>query len=307
MTISAPRRRSSLTFAFVLIAIGVLFLVANLRPEFDPWPFLANWWPALLIVLGVAKLIDHLRAQQTGQTSGGWVSGGLIVFVAFIVLIGMAVSRGHADSTVHHETKSVEKQNAASVVAHLEMPSGELDLSGGSQRLLDADFTYTENKGEPHVDFVPSGSTGDLTVTQHQGGGVHIGEDENRWNLKLANDVPMELNLKMGAGEGNLHLRDLQVTRLEIQMGAGELNLDLTGDRKKDLTGSIHGGAGEATIRLPRDIGVQVHASGGLGSIDASGFHESGDEYTNDAWGKSPVSIRLTVEGGVGSINLIQQ
>lgn len=306
MTTTAPRRRSSLVFAFVLIAIGVLFLIANLRPDFDPWPFLSHWWPVLLIVLGVAKLIDRARSDQ-GSSGGGWVSGGLIVFVAFIVLIGMAVSRGHADSTVHHETKSVESQSSTSVVAHLEMPSGELELSGGSQRLLDADFTYTENEGTPNVSFHPSSSSGDLEITQH-GGGVHIGRDENRWDLKLSNNLPMELNLNMGAGEGDLHLNDLQITRLEIHMGAGELNLDLSGSgRKNNLTGEIHGGAGEATIRLPRDIGVQVRASGGLGSISADGLHENGDEYTNDAWGKSPVSIRLNVEGGVGSINLIQQ
>jgi len=306
MTTSGPRR-GSMAFAFVLIAMGVLFLLSNLRADFDPWPFLAHWWPVLLIVLGIAKLVDRYTAAPGTRGGGGFVSVGLVMFVAFMVLVGWGVRHGRADSSVSHTTQTVDKSGATSVVTRLEMGSGQLDVSGGSARLLDANFTYTANEGEPHVDYHASGSTGELSITQHEGRGVHIGHDDNRWDLKLANDVPMEIDLKMGAGEGDLRLRDLQISRLEIQMGAGELNVDLTGDRKRDLTGSIHGGAGEATIRLPHEVGVQIHASGGLGSISSDGFHQNGSEYTNDAWGKSPVSIRLDIEGGVGSINLIQQ
>jgi hypothetical protein len=306
MTTSGPRR-GSMAFAFVLIAMGVLFLLSNLRADFDPWPFLAHWWPVLLIVLGIAKLMDHYMAAPGTRGGGGVVSVGLVIFVAFIVLVGLGSRRGRADSSVSHTAQSVEKDRASSVVARIEMGAGQLDLGGGSPRLLDADFNFSANEGEPRVDYRSSGNTGDLSITQREGRGVRIGHDENRWNLKLANDIPMEINLKMGAGEGNLRLRDVQISRLEIQIGAGELNVDLTGDRKRDLTGSIHGGAGEATIRLPHEVGVQIHASGGLGTISSDGFHQNGSEYTNDAWGKSPVSIRLDIEGGVGTINLIQQ
>jgi len=64
---------------------------------------------------------------------------------------------------------------------------------------------------------------------------------------------------------------------------------------------------GQAVIRLPRKIGVVGHASGGIGSIDASGLKRDGEQYTNDAYGKSPVTIHLKVEGGVGQISLIQE
>jgi len=47
-----------------------------------------------------------------------------------------------------------------------------------------------------------------------------------------------------------------------------------------------------------------VHASGGIGSIDTHGLKREGDEYVNDAYGKSPVSIKMNVEGGVGEITL---
>jgi hypothetical protein len=49
---------------------------------------------------------------------------------------------------------------------------------------------------------------------------------------------------------------------------------------------------------------VIAHASGGIGSIDVSGLKHEGDTYTNEAYGKSPATIHLKVEGGIGQITL---
>ncbi|HYA96899.1 MAG TPA: LiaF domain-containing protein, partial [Methylomirabilota bacterium] len=97
---------------------------------------------------------------------------------------------------------------------------------------------------------------------------------------------------------------DVPLTRLEVNMGAGQLDLDLTGPRKENMTVVIHGGVGQARIRLPKDVGVRADAHGGIGSIDVSGLRHDGGEYVNDAYGKSPVTIDLNVQGGVGQITL---
>ena len=49
-----------------------------------------------------------------------------------------------------------------------------------------------------------------------------------------------------------------------------------------------------------------MNAQGGIGSVSAHGLKKDGDAYVNDAYGKSPVTIDMTIHGGVGSINLIQ-
>jgi predicted membrane protein len=92
-----------------------------------------------------------------------------------------------------------------------------------------------------------------------------------------------------------------------MKMGAGQADVDLTGDRKNDLTAELQGGVGQLTIRLPKNIGVVVHASGGIGSVDAHGLRHENGEYTNEAYGKTPATIRLTVRGGIGQISLIEE
>ncbi len=57
-------------------------------------------------------------------------------------------------------------------------------------------------------------------------------------------------------------------------------------------------------MRLPRDVGVRVHVTRGLGSVDASGFRREGDAYVNDAYGKSDVTMQVDVVVGVGGVNL---
>jgi Domain of unknown function (DUF5668) len=131
---------------------------------------------------------------------------------------------------------------------------------------------------------------------QHQSRTVDRGDAKN-----------VRATIDMGAGHGNLRLRDIDVTRLNLNIGAGQVDVDLTGDRTSDLTADIEGGVGEANIRLPKNVGVLVNASGGLGTIDAHGLNHDGNEYTNALYGKSPVTIRLKVEGGVGRIVLTEE
>jgi hypothetical protein len=111
----------------------------------------------------------------------------------------------------------------------------------------------------------------------------------------------------VGAGKGEFHLAKVNLTRLELNIGAGQATVDLTGERAKDLEASIHGGVGEAIVRLPKNVGVVATVHGGLGSVDVHGLKEEDGQYVNAAYGKSPNTLRLTVEGGIGHIRLEQE
>jgi hypothetical protein len=207
---------------------------------------------------------------------------------------------------MRHQSQAVELQGATSLNAAVQSPSGILTVSGGSNRTLDADFNFAESFGAPVVDYHVASGVGQLSITQDHDE-PHFGISRNDWSLRLNESTPISLKIDVGAGEGRLHLRDVPVTQLLLNMGAGKVMVDLTGDRKKDVDAEIQGGVGEATVRLPRSIGVIAHASGGIGNISAADFNKQGDEYTNAAYGKTPVTIRLKVQGGIGSIKLMME
>lgn len=309
-------RRTSLVLPVVLIAIGAMFLYANWRPAFDPWPILRTYWPLILVFIGLGKMWDATRARQNpeGTAGAGGVSlgatFGAVAFVLVLIILfwhGRAFTRDRRYSgDLQHQTRVVERQGAKSVDVTLESGSGEMNIGSGSSHLLDADFNYSDSYETPRVDYNVADGIGHLSISQDNEG-THFGAKHNQWNLRLSNDVPLELKIEMGAGRGQLRLRDMPVTRLEMKMGAGQADLDLTGDRKNDLVADLQGGVGQVTIRLPRKVGVVVHASGGIGAVDAHGLRHNDGEYTNEAYGKTSATIRLTVQGGIGQISLIEE
>jgi hypothetical protein len=306
--------RPPLFFPIVLIVLGALFLYANYRPAFDAWYVLKTYWPLILIFVGLAKIFDSTRAARAGGSNpGSWSAGATIGFVAFIVVMTILLFHSHAfshsrafRSNVKHESQHIDLQGANAIDASIQSPAGQLTVEGGASRALEADFSFAESYGAPVVDYRVASGIGQMNVTQDHDE-PHFGVSHNDWNLRFNDSIPLELKVEMGAGEGRLHLRDVPVTRLRLNMGAGRVLVDLTGDRKRDVDADIQGGVGEATIRVPKNVGVVAHASGGIGGIMASGFKKQDDEYTNDAYGKAPVTIRLKVQGGVGSIRLLME
>lgn len=306
-------RRTSLVFPIVLIGFGVLFLLRRWNPAFEPWSILRTYWPLILIFIGIGKIWDNVQRSRNPNAPPGISLGATFGAVAFVLVIGMLIWHGRGFSHgrggvfgTKHTTKIVEPQRAKLAHAKLEMSAGQLTINGGSANLLEADFNFSDSYDEPRVEYNVADGVGQLSVSQDSRT-VHIGHSENDWSLHFSKEVPLELKIDMGAGQGNLHLRDVPLTRLDLNIGAGQVDVDLTGERKTDLTADIEGGVGQANIRLPKNVGVIVHAHGGIGSIESHGLKQEGDAYTNDAYGKTPATIRLKVEGGIGQIVLTQE
>jgi hypothetical protein len=323
-----PRRTHSVVGPIILIAIGLLFLMATLRPGFDPWILVWRYWPLILIFVGLGKIWDYYWMRDHPDPAGRVITGVGIAWILLLILFIAALWRGAGTRNDNwnwydgwggsgrhswenryeqHDSQSIELGGAKSVNVDLDMPAGMLTLAGGSSRLLDANFRYDYEDERPVVDYAVSDDQGELTVSRSGDHDVHFGNDGSNWDLRFGETVPLDLKLEMGAGQSNMRLDGLRVEHLEIHMGAGELHLDLTGVKNPNLKADIQGGVGHAEIRLPKDIGVRVYASGGIGSVNAPGMQRDGSAYVNDAYGKTDSTMEITVQGGVGQIDLLVQ
>jgi hypothetical protein len=208
---------------------------------------------------------------------------------------------------MHHESKAVDPKNAQSARAQLKMGAGELNLTGGSEKLMEGEFSYNVPDWEPKVSYALSGKKGELVVKQGSAKGVGLSgraRARNEWDIRLNDEVPTDLVVQLGAGESDLDLDSLTLSGVDLQMGAGKTMVDLTGDYTRDFDATIEGGVGEATVLLPSEVGVKAKAQGGLGKINAKGLKKVGDSYVNDAYGESDTNLSVDVKGGVGEINL---
>ena len=126
-----------------LVALGLFFLYSNFRPGLDPWPLLSRYWPLLLIFLGLGKVWDQFRPRDDSPARRAWLSGGEIAVILLLVIAGIALSFQKASRRIH-DVQAIDRQGSEAVRVHIKMPAGELKLSGGANKLMEADFNYDE-------------------------------------------------------------------------------------------------------------------------------------------------------------------
>jgi DUF4097 and DUF4098 domain-containing protein YvlB len=93
-----PRRyRRSFAGPFVLIVLGIIFLLGNLHML--AWGRLGFWfahyWPVLLILWGIIKIVEYQQAQRDGLPARGIGIGGIFLVMLIVVsgLIATQASR----------------------------------------------------------------------------------------------------------------------------------------------------------------------------------------------------------------------
>ncbi|KKH96890.1 hypothetical protein EO95_03850 [Methanosarcina sp. 1.H.T.1A.1] len=247
----------------------------------------------------------------------------LFALIAVLVLTSGCTEPGE----LRTESHSVDLGDAKSVHALVRMGAGNLELSGGSEQLLNSTFTYNADALRPEIEYEVTDESGRLVVRQRDvSESITRREFRNEWKLRFNNDVPLLLSIEFGAGDGNLELGSLNLTEVDLQMGAGDVQMnlsgsqaltrlslemgvgdavvDLRGDWGQDLDARIEGGVGALTLRLPETSGVRIKVKGGLGEIKAGDLVQDGDAYVNEAYGSSDVTLDIEVEGGVGEVFL---
>ncbi len=225
----------------------------------------------------------------------------LVLFAA--VLLAGCGSQARVGA-LQTESQSVELEDAKSVRVQINLGAGNLQMTAGAEKLLEAGFTYNVALLEPEVEY----TDGTLVVRQPETEGMpvlrNITDFRNEWDVRLYDAVPMDLTVDVGSGVSDLQLAGLSLTGLDVTLGTGESTIDLSGDWARDLDITIDAGAAGVTVRLPRAVGVRVEVDRGPTVIDAPDLARDGDVYTNEAYGVSDVTLHIHVEAGIGWLNL---
>ena len=202
------------------------------------------------------------------------------------------------------ETQSVDLDSSEFARVELKMGAGELNVRGGSPKLMDGEFTYTRPAMRPEIRYDTSSFRGRLTI-EEPSGVHHTSHGKYSWDLRLNDEKPLDLEVHFGAGEGRLDLGSLNLRSVDVHMGVGALRLDLRGKPQADYSVHVRGGVGEATIYLPEGVGVVADAEGGIGGVNARGLTKRDGRYVNEAYGHARTTVRLDIRGGIGAINLV--
>lgn len=146
-----PYRRGSVFGALLLIALGGLFLYANLHPEFSPWPILARYWPVLIIFWGVGKLVDYLIVRGRPEAAAASRLGaGDIIGLIFLLLLGTFLTR-----TVNSEWWKSGRINIGGEELGC-LVGSEYEFPDEIRQVVKPPLTLTLNNPRGNVTFTPT-------------------------------------------------------------------------------------------------------------------------------------------------------
>src|SRR5207302_10350204 len=117
-------RRVSLVLPIILIMVGALFLVRNWRPGFEPLAILLDYWPLLLVFVGLGMIYDNFQRSRNPNARPGIHVGSTVGILPSVVFLLAPLVHGRRYARTHgfrmhakHPTQTADRQCASSVHA----------------------------------------------------------------------------------------------------------------------------------------------------------------------------------------------
>lgn len=192
------------------------------------------------------------------------------------------------------EQKTIPLAEAKSAIVEVVFGAGALEIEAGvSDQLLSGRFRYNVEHWAPQVTY----EDGVLTIKQgstKEEWGIPTGITHNEWKLRFSPEIPLEMDVKAGAGEGELDFTGLQLTALDLDLGAGDFVVRFDEPNEAEM-GHLTLDAGASKLEM---IGIghagpeRMRVQGGVGDI------------TLDLTGDWPRSADVEITAGVGALTL---
>ncbi|MHA6260591.1 toast rack family protein [Sporosarcina sp. CAU 1771] len=201
---------------------------------------------------------------------------------------------------------SIKKDNAKSLDIDIHFGAGELLVEGDAAEWFEGTTNTTKKRGYPSVTYKNKRDVGYVVIQQKNNVFTPFGKKRNNWNLQLTNEIPVDLDVQMGASESTLNLAGIRISHLSVDAGVGDTTINLGGDWKESFDAEINLGVGDAKIHVPQGTGVKLSVSKGIGSITTEGFTSlGGGVYVNEAYDQADTQINLSVNMGVGQVKFV--
>lgn len=279
----APPRPRSITFALVLITLGITLLLANMGYLAAlRWRDLVALWPVLLVVAGTDLLI---RPRSFALAVATQIAILVVTFVYLVSGIGPVPPAAPSEA-------SVPRAGVSELRLTLNYGAGALELHGGSREL----FTVRSSAQDVTHTVAQAGETASATLSSTSERVFSWPEPERTWDVAVPSDIPTSLSLHLGAGEFDIDLQDVQVTRATISAGAADIVVRLPRP-SGDVSISISTGASSVTIIAPDGVEYSIQQSGALqsrsGFTQSRGYVDATDRVTVKVTGAmSEVTVR---------------
>jgi hypothetical protein len=304
-------------WAFILIAIGILFMLNNFGVLEFGFRTLWSLWPLILILWGISILPieDWIKIIA--------LAGVLALTVIFFNRISERSSwfhfhnfRGFSDGDWEFDEDSTTTYNYQP--QNLSVPFDS--LTGKGELRLDAAAGNFDLQGvtSDFLSFNKTGDIGNYSLTTTNDGvrkrinlsleksGIRHTVSENKVEIKLNEKPSWNLDFDIGAAEIMMDLRDYRIDTTTIDAGASSINIKI-GDKNPLTVMTFNAGASSIKVEIPKESGCQIKSESFMISKEFDGFTKKGDgiyQTANFTTGKN--KIYLTIKTAISKIEILR-
>jgi len=291
-------RRGGLVGPMILIGLGIVLLLNNLGIlDWSIWEVIFRLWPVLLIAAGLDILVGRRSAWGSLLT--------LVLMLAVLIgalwLFGAGIVTGQA-SVTEEIRRALDGATQAEVVIapgagilHV----GPLPESGN----LVEGVIHLGSGERVRRDFAVEDGTATFTL-QSEGMVVpFVGGwgDERGWDLELSPDVPLGLEISLGAGQSNVDLTGLTVSDLDVSMGLGQTTVTLPDEGRFEAR--IDSAIGETIVVIPAGLAARIRVNTALGSSHLPDtYRRQDDVYVSPGYESAENRVDLEVSQAIGHV-----
>ena len=232
-----------------------------------------------------------------------------LVYLVFVLIVAACVA-----GTVKYDYKNLQAGEAKSVRVDLKMHTGDLNVQGGAQDLLNAKFASNVPGWMPTVSYSVDNGVGLLSIQQPDSPKYVLGETQDQWDLKLKKDLPIDLQARVASGNMDLQLGEMDLTRLDASSSNGNLTLNLPGTydlsdftidtTSGDIKASLPGSYTLPALNLLASNGKIDAALTGKFNLPILNLQTVNGDIQADLSGKWLSDMRVDVSSESGSIVL---
>ncbi|MFH1547507.1 MAG: DUF5668 domain-containing protein [bacterium] len=317
-------------WAIFLVSLGTMFLLNNFG--FVPWSIwgdLWRFWPLFLILGGVRIIMGRSIISNIVLALLGIILFGFVfVYSAFSTSSRFnnwledrcpQMHERFQDFTSFSDSNTETKNVSVKEDSYSDVKSRIVDLNIGARSVTVEDSEETSYMSM-ETNFIQGRSEPSIEEDYKKGVLTLSVDSENTswgWNMlknpymdiAIGNpEIPTSLKTILGAGTATYHFEKLILSELDLQVGAGTMSIDLMKENVQQLDKFlVDVGAGTLNMNLPEDkeIGWKIIYDIGLGTLNIDGNNYRGDgSYTTDNYSIAKTQIDVTVNSGVGTVNI---
>jgi DUF4097 and DUF4098 domain-containing protein YvlB len=280
-----PRRHRSFAGPFVLIVLGIICLLGTMGvlSRSRMWHLFASYWPLLLIIWGVIKLIEYQQAQREGTRPPGIGAGGIFLVIVIMVFGLISTSVDRFNWSELRNNMGIDEEAFSNIFGDTYNYDDHLERdfpAGASLKVIDTHGAISVHASDDNR----------LTVVVRKRVGADNQNDADKYNSETKPVINVigglvTLDAKADAAGDHPVETDLDISlpkkapvtissrRGDVTVADREANVDISAQHSdtsvEDINGSVKVSQEKGSVKVEQ-INGDVHVEGRLNEVSVS-------------------------------------